>query len=90
VKVVNIGKETCTHYIGRPGPFGNPFKIGKNATREEVISAFEKYARGNPALLDAIKALPEDAVLGCYCKPEACHGDVIIKLHAELTGKSPQ
>lgn len=32
----------------------------------------------------SIQGLPPDAVLGCWCKPKACHGDVIIKLWKEL------
>lgn len=28
---------------------------------------------------ERINSLPDDAVLGCFCKPAACHCDVIIE-----------
>lgn len=93
MRVVNCKKETYTHYIGRPGTFGNPFSHRSNTralwrrdTREEAISAYEKYARDYQELMDAIRDLPEDSVLGCWCKPQSCHGDVIMKLWEELHG----
>jgi hypothetical protein len=50
------------------------FVYGCNALRKD-----------NKDLLAAIKKLPDDAVLGCFCKPRACHGDVIIELkNAEI------
>ena len=89
-------EDAYTHYIGRPSPLGNPFThtgsmfngITKVATREEAIAAFEPYARRTPAVLYAILSLPESAILGCYCKPKPCHGDIIIKLWHELNGLS--
>ncbi len=95
MKVVNLKKEKYTVYIGRGSIFGNPYKIGKNGTREEVIKKYEKYLRtvlfgakkpGKATLLKAIFYLPEDAVLGCFCKPKPCHGDIIIKIWKELHG----
>lgn len=84
MRVVHCKKASYTHYIGRPSKFGNPFAIGINGTRDEVIAKYEAYARNCPDLLEWIKALPEDAVLGCFCYPKPCHGDVIIKLWEEL------
>ncbi len=83
MKVVNKRSSDSTVYIGRGSVFGNPFKIGENGTRDSVIAEFEDYARRTPHVLAAIKELPQNAVLGCYCKPRACHGDVIVKLNAE-------
>lgn len=82
MKVVNLRKEKYTRYIGRGSIFGNPFKIGKHGTRNEVIQHYELYARKH--VIHNIAALPEDAILGCYCKPQACHGDIIIKIWKEL------
>lgn len=84
MKIVNLRKDKYSHYIGRPSVFGNPFEIGKDGTREEVISKFESYAKINLNLLYAIRDLPKDAILGCYCKPLSCHGDIIIKIYKEL------
>lgn len=87
-----------THYIGRPGPFGNPWSHKRSAfatsfapTVQEAIQRFEQYAKSNLDLLLLIADLPEDAVLGCWCKKkghEPCHGDVIVKLWKEIHGKS--
>lgn len=94
MRVVHCKKEPYTHYIGRPGPWGNPFShLGKSLaqfrvySREEAIQKYEEYARNQPGLLVMIKALPEDAVLGCWCKPDSCHGDIIVKLWRELHGR---
>jgi len=57
MKVVNKYKEPYTVYIGRPSIFGNPFQIGKDGTREEVIGKYATYARGNKELLDSINSL---------------------------------
>jgi len=85
MRVVNITTDkTWTHYIGRPALFGNPFVIGPDTSRSTVIRLYERYARSKPSLLQLISALPEDAVLGCFCYPLDCHGDVIIKLWMEI------
>jgi len=85
--VVHCKRESFTQYIGRPSLFGNPFLIGRDGNRDTVIRAFEQYARGSEELLAAIAALPSDAVLGCFCAPHACHGDVIVKLWHEIKGE---
>lgn len=76
-------------YIGRPSEFGNPYRIGRDGTREEVIPKFEAYARRNKKLLTKIAELPHDAVLGCYCPTLPCHGEVIIKLWKEIHHATP-
>lgn len=81
-RVVNIRKEKCDIYIGRPSKWGNPFSIGKDGSREEVIQKYEYYIRNNKKLLSEIEDL-RDKTLGCYCKPLACHGDVLIKILEE-------
>lgn len=81
-RVVNLRKDKYDVYIGRPSIFGNPFEIGKDGTREDVIEKYRKY------LYDRInndeefrkKILELDSkTLGCFCKPERCHGDIIIE-----------
>lgn len=92
-RVVNIrsGKPYDV-YIGRPGPWGNPFshQAGtlakfKVATREEAIDRYEKWLRQQPRLLAQLPQL-RGKVLGCWCKPQACHGDVLARL-ADQTRK---
>lgn len=82
MKVTNMkGKGK---YIGRPSVLGNPFMIGRDGSRDEVIVKFEAYARGNERVLAEIKKLQEHDVLRCYCSPLACHGDVIVKIWKEM------
>jgi len=80
MKVINLRKEKYTVYIGRPSIFGNPFQIGRDGTRKEVILRYELWVRGQAKVLNAIEKLPADAVLGCYCRPQRCHGDVIMEI----------
>jgi hypothetical protein len=74
-------------YIGRRAVHGrlpeskwaNPFKMGRDGTREEVVVKYEAWLRAQPEL---IAALPElrGKDLACWCAPLACHGDVILRL----------
>jgi hypothetical protein len=84
-EVVNINKEEYDVYIGRAGHgqegyFGNPFTSG---TRTEKIENFKRYAINrvdkDPEYREKVKSLYGKR-LGCFCKPEACHGDVLAKL----------
>ena len=81
--VVNARYEDYDVLIARPSKSGNPFQIGRDGDRERVIRMYEVHIRRRP---DLLAALPELAGkrLGCYCKPEACHGDVLVKLLREL------
>lgn len=68
---------------------GNPMVMNKESERDTVVNFFEDWVRNDPGYVaqgmrDRIKALPEDAVLGCWCTPRKCHGDVIVKLWKEL------
>ena len=86
IKVIHCKKEPYDVYIGRPSKWENPFSIGKDGNREEVISKYEAYIMQRP---DLIQALPEltGKTLGCWCKPKACHGDMIVKIWKELNQK---
>ncbi len=78
-KVVHCKKSDYDVYIGRPSEFGNPFEIGKDGTRYEVIEKYKHYVLSNPELLIKIKKL-KGLRLGCWCYPLPCHGDAIIEL----------
>ncbi len=80
--VVNKYKSKYSVYIGRGSKWGNPFVIGRDGTREEVIEKYEKYLRSNSDLMASLSELKGE-VLGCFCKPQACHGDVLVKLLGE-------
>ena len=86
-RVVHCKKESYDEYIGRPSELGNPFSHlpGTLANfrvddREKAVSLFEVYARErikNDPLFAALIRRCYGKTLGCWCKPKACHGDVI-------------
>jgi hypothetical protein len=78
-KVVHCKKKAYDIYIGRPSIWGNPFAIGRDGSREEVILKYEAYIKNNPKLMRLVKGL-QNQTLGCWCKPLSCHGDVLAKL----------
>ena len=86
-RVVNVGESECDVFIGRPSRLGNPFKIGRDGDRAQVIRKFEQWARllvkDDAAFAARVKAL-HGKTLGCYCAPLPCHGDVLAVLAAEL------
>ena len=82
-KVVHCKKEPYDIYIGRPSKWGNPFVVGKDGTREEVIEKYINWLESRPELLNSIYEL-KGKTLGCWCHPKACHGDIL----AELANKS--
>jgi len=78
-RVVHCKKEKHDVYIGRPSIWGNPFSIGRDGTREEVIGKYALWIEGQPDLLGKLSEL-KGKTLGCWCKPLVCHGDVLAKL----------
>ena len=65
--------------ICRPTIWGNPFVIGKDGDREQVLESCKKYLAGERELLQRLGEL-QGKVLGCWCHPEHCHGDELIRL----------
>ena len=57
----------------------NPFVIGKDGTRAEVIAKFQAYLMKRLELLAQLHTL-QGKRLVCWCKPKACHGDVLARL----------
>ena len=96
MRVVHCKKESFTHYIGRPSQLGTPWSHRPSKvpgvvivpTVEVAIAKFRQFATRNARIKSLILALPEDAVLGCWCKPGPCHGDVIVELHNRWKSKS--
>lgn len=83
LRIVHCKKATFDIYIGRPSPFGNPFVVGKDGTRDEVIDKYEEYVRSNPELMEKIRKEIPGKVLGCWCAPKRCHGEILIKIADE-------
>ena len=77
--LVHCKKEKYDVYIGRPGPWGNPFVIGKDGTREEVIQKYKEWILTQDLLMQEIPSL-KGKTLSCWCYPKPCHGDVLVEL----------
>ena len=87
-RVVHCKREQHHVYIGRPSKWGNPFAVGKDGTRAECIARYEQRLRHDAGLLAALEEL-RGLVLGCWCAPRACHGDVLMRV-ANLTPERRQ
>jgi hypothetical protein len=78
-KVVHCKREPFDVYIGRPSKWGNPFRVGKDGNLKEVIDKYRDWIILQDHLIKDLHELREK-ILGCWCKPKACHGDVLIQL----------
>jgi hypothetical protein len=72
-------------YIGRAGMgedgyFGNPYSITATRNRDDCLDAYSSYfysrLDNDPEFKKRILEL-KDKKLGCFCKPQRCHGDII-------------
>ena len=75
-----LNKRTGAHegaiYIGLGSKWGNPFVIGKDGTRAEVIAKYGRWLADQHMLLRSLDEL-RDRDLLCWCAPLACHGDLL-------------
>lgn len=74
-------------YVGRPSKWGNPFIIGRDGTREEVVAKYRKMllwdilpnnedVRQDDSFFTEIRG--KDLV--CWCSPLPCHADILLEL----------
>ena len=80
-KVWNKRDPNCPKdavYVGRPSKWGNPYKIGRDGTREQVILKYRHFIENDldhPEWLDELKGRD----LACWCAPLPCHADVLLE-----------
>lgn len=84
-RVVNIRKETCDVYIGRAGCgkdgyFGNPFRLEATMAKgqyawpiQEILLSSRVRIKSSASWIGNLQGKD----LGCFCKPDPCHGDII-------------
>ena len=78
--VVNFEHSQCDVYIGRPSKWGCPYMIGVDGSREEVLLMYESWLLSRPEFIaEACREL-EGKVLGCWCYPQRCHGDILARI----------
>lgn len=81
-ELLNIRHGKADVYIGRGSPFGNPYVLGVDGDRDEVIRLYRIYfydkIRSDQKFRAQVESL-RGKKLGCHCSPLACHGDVILE-----------
>lgn len=91
-------EDTSNVYIGRarivfidgerfpkdPSVFANPFRVGKDGTREEVVQKYKAYITERLRDEEVQKqfSLLKGKTLGCWCHPDPCHGDILLEMLA--------
>jgi len=69
--------------VDRGTPFGNPYRIGPDGTREEVVARYEQdflYRVEHDLPFRArVEALEGASALLCWCAPLSCHATVIAR-----------
>lgn len=88
--------QGCDVYIGRQCTMGgwnlqrskwaNPFSVKECGSAEVAVVRYREWIFKQPQLLQQLSEL-RGKVLGCWCKPGACHGDVLIELCEKMTHK---
>jgi hypothetical protein len=95
MRAVNIKVERADINCGRGSKWGNPFVIGKDGSREDVVRKHKEWillwlkekkeviivCYGRRYTNKVVDDVEELRGLkcGCYCKPLACHLDVFVE-----------
>jgi hypothetical protein len=95
-KIVHCMRDKYDVYIGRynarynlpASKWASPFPLPKLHSESERYESVSKYWGWIllPEQKYLIHSLPElnDKILGCWCAPRLCHGDVLIELLARI------
>ena len=80
--VVHCKRNLYDVYIGRPSKWGNPFKVGKDGKRGECIELYKKWLQQpeQEKLLSEVEQELKGKVLGCWCDPNPCHGNILAEI----------
>lgn len=65
-------------YVGRPTKWGNPFVVGRDGTRADVIQKYREWL--SPELRAAARRELAGKDLVCWCAPLACHANVLLEI----------
>ena len=87
-KVVHLNKEPFDILIDRRSKWGNPFSHKKGTlakyivnNRKEAIESYKDWILNGEGrhLLNDLHEL-DGKILGCWCKPKSCHGDILVEI----------
>lgn len=78
--VVHCKKAEYDVYIGRPGPWGNPFRLKAEQERGSTLEQYRVWLwneiRAGRVTITSLAEL-HGKTLGCWCHPRPCHGNVL-------------
>ena len=71
--------DETTVFIGRPSKWGNPFRIGRDGNRQQVLDKYIWWfiQPERAALRAAVRRELKGKKLACFCAPLPCHGHVL-------------
>lgn len=85
--VVNVQNEKCDVLVGGPNsawklPIQLKMALKKEPEhRDKIISEYRIYLerrfKNEPHLKDNLKKQLGGKILGCFCKPQSCHADIL-------------
>ena len=76
---IYIGRNMLFYVKGaKKSKWANPYSVKKYG-REECLKKYKEYILSNDNLMSQLGEL-EGKILGCWCHPAACHGDILIEL----------
>lgn len=79
---VYIGRNMSVYVKGANGSkWATPFNV-KQYGRDGCLKKYREYIESNEELLKDLGEL-EGKVVGCWCFPENCHGDILMELVKE-------
>jgi Domain of unknown function (DUF4326) len=75
------GRQTCgsgSRLRRSPSKWGNPFVLGRDGSRDDVIAKYRAWIVRQPALMAALHELHGKDLV--WCSPERCHAEVLVEL----------
>lgn len=91
-EIIYIGRENVKKKLTE-SPFANPFKLNNDLTSERIKVVYDYFChfyskmKREPSFLKKVLAL-RGKILGCWCKPYLCHGDIIVNFLQATEGKT--
>ena len=76
--VVNMRYESYDVMGDRSSFAGNPFVLGRDGDRAEVLRKYEAWLDRHPELVERARREFAGKRVGCWCKPKDCHLDILV------------
>jgi hypothetical protein len=91
IRLIDWAKENDLFVkIDRKTIWGNPFILNADGDRATVLDHYTVYLTMKPSLQDRFDEL-RGKVLGCWCYPDECHADILIRnAHGECAPDEAQ